>query len=73
MESQDLGKASQPAYRAGSPPYKQALRKGALQSATVLLVIATTKIREIRMAKLLEGSQNVGNLLNPVFQNNLST
>ena len=24
MESQDLGKASQPAYRAGSPPYKQA-------------------------------------------------
>ena len=26
MESQDLGKASQPAYRAGSPPYKQALR-----------------------------------------------
>ena len=25
MESQDLGKASQPAYRAGSPPYKQAL------------------------------------------------
>ena len=29
MESQDLGKASQPAYRAGSPPYKQALRRNA--------------------------------------------
>lgn len=53
------------------------VRKGALQSATVLLVIATTKIREIRIAKLREGSQNgdftVGNLFNPVFQNNLST
>ena len=41
--------------------------KGALQSATVLLVITTTKIRGIRIAKLREGSQNgdftVGNLL----------
>ena len=31
MESQDLGKASQPAYRAGSPPYKQALRTKRMQ------------------------------------------
>ena len=31
MESQDLGKASQPAYRAGSPPYKQALSLACLE------------------------------------------
>ena len=39
MESQDLGKASQPAYRAGSPPYKQALRTREEKMSTLSLVV----------------------------------
>ena len=37
MESQDLGKASQPAYRAGSPPYKQALSCFVVKTANLVI------------------------------------